>query len=125
MLVIEGFAGKSLVVQEYLETLDCEKVLTCDREIMNLNHLNFAKVKPDVFVIRVTDGEVDEFIEGFRETIKLEGNQGFNDVVFYMNTTRDNIDKFKALEDEFGFNAVLTVQTPDRENPREVIKYNV
>src|SRR5690606_11323183 len=120
MLVIEGYAGKSLVLQDYLETLDCEKVLTCDKETMNLNHLNFDKIKSDVYVIRVTDGEVDDFIEGFKETIELNENNGFNDVIFYMNTTRENIPKFKALEDEFGFKAVLTVQTPDRENPREL-----
>jgi hypothetical protein len=124
MLVIEGYTGKSLVVQKYLESLNCEKVLLCEKEDMSLRHLNYNNIKPDAFVIRVY-GDTNDFFEGFRNTMHLNDDTGFKDVVFYMNTTKDNIEKFKTLEVEFGLNAVLTVQTHDRENPRELSTYTV
>jgi regulatory protein YycH of two-component signal transduction system YycFG len=127
MLVIEGYAGKSLKVFEYLESLDCDKVLICDREHMNLSAFNYENIKPDVFCIRITDDyEIDTFIKNFREHMELNNEEKFHNIIFYMNTTKDNISKFKALEDEFKLNAVLTVQTPDMGGkPREVSIYSI
>lgn len=112
MLVIEGYAGKSLEVAKYIDSLGSQSVLiiSCDDKAFN------GLSKNNVFYYTETD------IKNIVETI---GFYTFKHIIFYQNVKREDIDTFKRLEGVFGLEAVLTVQTPDSENPREVTMYNV
>lgn len=114
MLVIEGVAGKSLEVAKHIGTLN-DDVLVITNDRLTLNSMNAGK--GNMFYVEMSS------IEDIKKV--LEMNFKFKHVVFYQNVKREDIRIYKEIEDLFSLKAVLTVQTPDRENPREVTKYTV
>lgn len=115
MLVIEGYTGKSLAVEKYLKSLDCDKVLIVEKSSFKIGFLNLEEIKPKVFSIYWEhldkSEDMDDLIKCFKEIMELNKEEPFKHVVFYLNVSREDIPKFKALESEYyDLNIVLTVQ---------------
>ena len=117
MLVIEGFAGKSLEVAKYIEKLG-DDVLIVTHDKLAINSMRAGK---QVYFMESSD------VEDIKKALKLHPK--FEHVVFYQNVSRKDIEIYKEIEEFYGLKAVLTVQTPNNENysenPRKVTTYNV
>lgn len=115
MLVIEGYAGKSLEVEKYIETLVNQDVLifTNDKQVFNY----LVSESNNVYITEQFDAKDVEKVLGL--------NDRFSHVIFYLNVKKEDVDIYKKLEHAYDLKAVLTVQTHDRENPREISKYFV
>lgn len=116
MLIIEGYSGKSLEVAKYVDALDNQYVLIITNDKSALNSITCTSHSRVYF----TEQSNVEDIENL-----LKFNNMFNHVIFYQNVEKEDIDIYKELERKFDLEAILTVQSHDRENPREVTKYTV
>ena len=116
MLVIEGYAGKSLEVAKYIDGLENQDVLIITNDKLALNSM-IGQTKNNVFFTEKSK------IKDIEDVIGL--NSRFKHVIFYQNVKMEDIDIYKNIEHVFDLQSVLTVQTPDRENPREVTTYSV
>lgn len=119
MLVIEGYQGKSLEVAKYIDTLENQTVLVITNDESSLNMLN--QTKNSVYIAEQSD--VEDMKDIIKSAIKL--NNKFKHVIFHQNVKKEDIYVYKNIEQRFNLQSVLTVQTHDRENPREIAKYTV
>lgn len=112
MLIIEGKTRKSLAVSKYLSGLEeSENVLIVDTE----NVMNKVITRHSTYYYIESSKDIDIIVGNFRDYFRENHEElkkfKFNTVIFYLNTLVENIQKVKALEKEFGFNAVLTIQS--------------
>lgn len=122
MLIIEGLFGKSVAIEQYLKGLESsETTLICQAKMINYDT---RTIKPDLYCLIVED-EIDEFINKFKNNLYENKGLGFKNVVFYLHASREDIPKFKELEDELGFNTVLAVQPPSEDATDGVVKYTL
>lgn len=122
MLIIEGLFGKSVAIEQYLKGLESsETTLICQVGMINYDT---RTIKPDLYRLVVED-EIDEFINKFKNNLYENKGLGFKNVVFYLHASREDIPKFKELESELGFNAVLVVQPPSEDATDGVVKYTL
>lgn len=116
MLVIEGYVGKSLEVEKYIGTLENQDVLIIAKDKLVLNSM-LSQNKNRVYFTEQSNVKDIEDIIGL--------NSKFKHVIFYQNVKKEDISTYKNIEHIFDLQAVLTVQTHDRENPIGIKKYNV
>ncbi|MFS0905679.1 hypothetical protein AB3N02_21785 [Priestia aryabhattai] len=130
MLVFEGYSGKSIAVGRYLESLnDNVDTLIVDGELGHIQFADPTKLSYNLYSLKMrnTDGDLIKNLnkEGMFEKFKR--------VVLYINTQKKHVQKYKELEEEFGVELILTVQTHDAnlapfeepKEPRVVLQYEV
>jgi hypothetical protein len=114
MIVFEGYAGKSLAVVEYLESLKDDKpTVIIDGKIggswwgCTLNPESIP-YELDYFSMKDSDGWIMEDID-VKEVISK-----YKRVVLYLNVKKDDIEYYKErVEKRYGVDVILTVQTHD------------
>jgi hypothetical protein len=114
MLVIEGFAGKSVEVSNYLRSLNGEKALIVDTKGLPKESVRTGnkKVDANVFFLEVRMNTSLEELFNTVENIVDASFKGVEHLIFYTNAYEHELAKFKELETKTGLKLVTCVQPP-------------
>lgn len=112
MIVIEGYAGKSVIVKEFLETSPISALVIDTHGGMRNAYYDRDKIRATIYQTQVEPEKLEAKLQEIKDT-------GFfkevNTVLFYANDTRDNIGYYQELGKRFGFSTAVTIQIPASE----------
>lgn len=116
MKVIKGRFGKSKALHQLLSEVKDKNILIIDNH--NVPHLHSNNNNIYLCLIDFSEEELLNVFDNHKQLHE------YPVIAFYLNTKEDLVTRFKELEERYGFESFITIQSHANENG-EVVIYEI